>query len=196
MDPHPLPLPLVCPHLLQLSSFLKAAFYLQMEWSPLGEHLHFASPYRHSNLSLANSLLLRPLGKRSCWIGGRPCAHMGGVTNRPSSHLSGGGSALFMQCTDTQFHFLSGNKLVSSSHLFRKREYSQEEALLSVSTWGSCIYRRINLLAARKERWGRQPSKLSLGSLFKPQPCLPAQRTRIIPTPTATPTPNSVPTTS
>lgn len=37
------------------------------------------------------------------------------VINRPFSKLSEGGSALFVQCTDSPFHFLFGNKLIVSS---------------------------------------------------------------------------------
>lgn len=130
MDPRPLSSfpspPYLSPPSPAEYRFLKADVYLQMELSPLSKLPPGRSPYHHSNLSLANSLLPRPLSKRGYWIGGRPRAQMGGVTNRPSSHFGGVGSALFMQCTDTQFHFLFGNKLiVSSSHhlLFRKREY-------------------------------------------------------------------------
>ena len=82
------------------------------DWSSPYEQRVFQSPsYHHSNLLLTNSYLPRILGGRGCLIDSQPWAHMQGVINRPFSNLSGGQSALFMQCTDSRFHFLSGDKL-------------------------------------------------------------------------------------
>lgn len=58
----------------------------------------------------------------------QPRAHMEGIFHRSLPDLNGGGSALVVPLTDTQFHFPAGNKL---SHpfghlLLRTVDYSQE----------------------------------------------------------------------
>lgn len=131
-------------HTLQLRrvSWRLTSTFRFLGWSSPYEQRAFQSPpCHHSNLLLTNSYLPRILHGRGCLTDSQPWAHMQGVINRPFWNLSGGQSALFMQCTDSRFHFLSGDKLSVSSpdhHLqFRTVEYSQggsSETLLSVSS--------------------------------------------------------------
>lgn len=72
-------------------------------------------PYYHSSLLRTNSYLLSLIDKRDYPIGSLPHAHKGCVIHKVFSDLSAGQSAVFLQCTDSQFHFLPENKFLVTS---------------------------------------------------------------------------------
>lgn len=165
--------PLVCPHILQLSkvSWRLASTFRSPDWVEPSEHTSSQSPHRHSDLSLPNSHLPRLLGKRGCWIGGQPHAHAEGGINSPLQTLVGAG--LLGLCNaliyPLSFSFWKQTCLILPSSPIQESGAlagGSWEAVLSLSTWGFWVWRRISLLAARKKRRGRQSSKPSLGEPF------------------------------